>query len=179
MILLLPSAALAQVYHWEDQQGTLYYTNAPEKVPESYRSHVGPLPPAPVSFDAPEEPPPPPRSAGSARIPYVPGEPIFVNARIGSNGALVLILDTGADRTMVAPQALWRLGISTANAPLAEIRGVTGTGQGDVVRISSLEVGEARVGPLRIIALDADLRKADGLLGRDFLEYFTVTIDSR
>jgi hypothetical protein len=45
--------------------------------------------------------------------------------------------------------------------------------------VASMEVGEAKVGPLRIIAHDADLKKADGLLGRDFLEHFTVTIDSR
>src|SRR5262249_34097512 len=92
---------------------------------------------------------------------------------------VTLILDTGADRTVVAPQALWRLGISTANAPRAEIRGVTGGSHGDIVQVGSVEVGEAKVGPLRIIAHDADLKQADGLLGRDFLEHFTVTIDSR
>ena len=80
---------------------------------------------------------------------------------------------------MIAPQALSRLGISTVNAPRAEVRGVTGTSQGDVVLVSSLDVGEAKVGPLRIIALDADLKKADGLLGRDFLGHFTVTIDPK
>ena len=56
---------------------------------------------------------------------------------------------------------------------------MTGTGQGGVVQVASVEVGQARVGPLRIIAHDAELRKADGLLGRDFLEHFTVTIDSK
>ena len=89
------------------------------------------------------------------------------------------MLDTGADRTMVAPRVLWRLGISTADTPQAEIRGVTGIGYGNAVYVSSVEVGEARVGPLRIIAHDADLTRADGLLGRDFLEHFTVTIDAR
>jgi len=32
--------------------------------------------------------------------------------------------------------------------------------------------------PLIIIAHDADLKQADGLLGRDFLDQFKVTIDS-
>ena len=145
--------ASAQLERRVDEQGNIYYTAPPG-----------------------ERPPPSPRVA---RIPFTPGAPILVSARINGGEAVTLILDTGADRTMVAPQALWRLGISTANAPRAEIRGVTGAVQGDVVRVASLEVGEAKVGPLRIIAHDADLKKADGLLGRDFLEHFTVTIDSR
>jgi hypothetical protein len=35
------------------------------------------------------------------------------------------------------------------------------------------------VGPLLIIAYDGDLKAADGLLGRDFLAHFNVTIDSK
>jgi hypothetical protein len=42
-----------------------------------------------------------------------------------------------------------------------------------------VEVGEARVGPLLIIAHDGGLKTADGLLGRDFLAHFNVTIDAR
>jgi hypothetical protein len=65
------------------------------------------------------------------------------------------------------------------NAPRAVIRGVTGSGHADVVQVASVQVGNAKVGPLRIVAHDADLRQAEGLLGRDFLEHFTVTIDAR
>jgi len=179
--LLLPALALAQMYRWEDPRGTLHYTNTPESIPDSFRSETDPLPTASL-LPATVEPVAPAtiaRSMAITRIPYASGDPIFVTATISGTGPLTLILDTGADRTMVAPQALWRLGISTANAPRAEIRGVTGAVQGDVVQVASLEVGDAKVGPLRIIAHDADLKKADGLLGRDFLEHFTVTIDSR
>jgi len=183
--LLLPSLAPAQVYRWEDPRGTVHFTNAPDRVPESYRSQIGPLP-APLVF--PEEPfemtahreEPIALARALTRIPFSPGAPIIVSARISDAGAPVrLILDTGADRTIVAPQALWRLGISTLNAPRAVIKGVTGSGQAEVVQVSSVQVGEARVGPLRIVAHDADLTQADGLLGRDFLEHFTVTIDAR
>ncbi len=176
IILLLPVIGSAQVYHWEDE-GTLHYTNSFDRIPEPQRSEMGP---PPLTADEPEVVTPPPVAPppGITRIPYTPGAPILVSATIAGSGPLTLILDTGADRTMVAPQALWRLGIATADAPPAEIRGVTGTTQGTVIQIASIEVGEARVGPLGIIAHDADLRKADGLLGRDFLEHFTVTIDS-
>ena len=181
IVLLLPALAMAQVYRWQDQRGTLYYTNTPERVPESLRPHADPptSPSAPLAGLDSAVPAALARSSSLTRIPFAPGDPILVSARIGGTGPLILILDTGADRTMIAPQVLFRLGISTANAPRAEVRGVTGTSQGDVVLVPSLEVGDARVGPLRIIALDADLKKADGLLGRDFLEHFTVTIDAR
>ena len=180
LVLILPAPALAQVYRWEDQRGTVYYTNTPERVPESQRPQIDPLAPAPPP---PAEDPIAPsalaRSGTVTRIPFAPGDAILVSARIGGAGPVTLILDTGADRTMVAPAALSRLGIALIEGLRAEVRGVTGTSQGDVVLVPSLEVGEAKVGPLRIIALDADLKKADGLLGRDFLEHFTLTIDAR
>jgi hypothetical protein len=45
------------------------------------------------------------------------------------------------------------------------------------VAIESLEVGQARIG--RMVVASYDVAGAgDGLLGRDFLDRFTVTIDS-
>jgi len=163
----------------------MHFTNAPDLVPESFRSRIGPPPPAAPSPDGSPAPNAPANEAVAAaraltRIPFSPGAPIIVSARISEASSLVsLILDTGADRTVIAPQALWRLGISTLNAPTAMIRGVAGAGEGEVVQVTSVQVGEAKVGPLRIIAHDADLKQAEGLLGRDFLEHFTVTIDAR
>ena len=179
LLLVLPAPALAQVYRWEDQRGTLYYTNTPERVPESQRPQIDPPTPALPAATDPVVPSALARSVALTRIPFAPGDAILVSARIGGAGPLTLILDTGADRTVVAPGALSRLGIAVVDGPRAEVRGVTGTSQGGVVLVPSVEVGEAKVGPLRIIALDADLKKADGLLGRDFLEHFTVTIDAR
>jgi hypothetical protein len=46
------------------------------------------------------------------------------------------------------------------------------------VPIQSIEVGSSRSGPLRVAAHDVDLSQGDGLLGRDFLDQFKVTIDS-
>ena len=47
------------------------------------------------------------------------------------------------------------------------------------MRIESLEVEGARFGPLMVISHDAGLGTGtDGLLGRDFLDHFIVTIDS-
>ena len=185
LLCLLPSEGRAQMIRWEEDDGTVHFTNAPDQVPESHRSPVS-ASPAAVSADhapaqdGPDGPPGPTARAALTRIPFAPGAPIIVSARISDAATPVsLILDTGADRTMVAPQALWRIGISTHNAPRAMIQGVTGASHGDVVQVTSLQVGDAKVGPLPIVAHDADLKQAEGLLGRDFLEHFTVTIDAR
>lgn len=173
LIALLPGQAWAQMYQWEDEQGTVHYTNELQSVPEPFRSRARFVPASPMA------PPAVAPAQGITRIPFTPGSPILVSARINGGGPVTLILDTGADRTMLTPMALWRLGISTDNAPPAEIKGATGTARAALVQVLSVEVGEARAGPLLIIAHDADLKQADGLLGRDFLERFTVTIDAK
>lgn len=170
--LFLPGTALAQLYRWTDEQGTVHYTADPDRIPQAYRAgvqllHVPTAPAAPPRRE-PSGPPP-----GVARVAFTPGSPI------NGAGPVTLILDTGSDRTVVSPSAVWALGIPVEGAGRAELRGVTGRAQAAVVWVAAIEVGEARVGPLAIIAHDAELRQAHGLLGRDFLAHFTVTVDSR
>ena len=172
LITLLPGRAPAQMYQWEDEQGTVHYTNELQNVPEPFRSRARFVPGSPMA------PPAVAPAQGITRIPFTPGSPILVNARVNGAGPVTLILDTGADRTMLTPMVLLRLGISTANAPTAEIKGATGTARGALVQVASVEVGDAKVGPLLILVHDADLKQAEGLLGRDFLERFTITIDA-
>jgi hypothetical protein len=172
---VLATGAAAQVYHWVDDDGVIHYTTGIDSVPERYRPMARPMPSAGV--DPPLEPPA--VSGGGATIPFTPGAPILVSARINGGGAVALILDTGAERTLVAPAALARLGVSTPNTYDTTVQGVTGAVRADVVWIQSLEVGPTRAGPLAIIAHDADIAGADGLLGRDFLSLFSVTIDTR
>jgi hypothetical protein len=91
-----------------------------------------------------------------------------------------LLLDTGADRTLVSPRTLVAAGVSLVR-PVAtgQMVGVTGGTDVPVVRIGSLEVGEARVGAMLVLSHHVNQSGIDGLLGRDFLEQFHVTIDSR
>jgi hypothetical protein len=178
ILVLVPGAALAEIYYWVDGQGNQNYTTRLESIPEPYRAGAQLL-------DVPKGPPPPPElpptpaAGGVTRISFVTGSPVLVSARINGAGPVNLILDTGADRTMVSPSVLSRFGISTENAPRALIKGVTGTSYGEAVWVESVEVGEAKAGPLLIIAHDVGLAAAEGLLGRDFLSLFHVTIDSK
>ena len=176
--MLLPGAVLADIYYWVDDQGIQYYTTRLESIPEPYRSKAQLLS-LPTSPPVPPELERSPATRGLTKIPFTPGLPVLVSAKINGAGPITLILDTGSDRTLVAPATLQRLGISTENAPRGILKGVTGTSYVDAVWVQSVEVGEARVGPLLIIVHDAGLKGADGLLGRDFLANFNVTIDSR
>jgi hypothetical protein len=176
--LFLAPPTFADIYYWIDDQGTQYYTTRLESIPEPYRSKAIPLS-LPTSPPVPPEITPRPLQKGLTRIPFTLGSPVLVSAKINGGGPITLILDTGADRTMVAPSALSRLGISFENALRGVVRGVTGASYAEAVWVNSVEVGEARVGPLLIIVHEADLQGVDGLLGRDFLANFNVTIDSK
>ncbi len=176
LIGFLATSAWAQVYHWEDDQGVVHYTTGIESVPEKHRATARSMP---VSGVEPPPAEPAAVSGSSTRIPFTPGAPILVSARINGGSPVTLVLDTGADRTLVAPAALARLGIALPNTLEATVRGVAGAVQADVVSIQSLEVGDIGAGPFAIIAHDAEVPGADGLLGRDFLSLFSMTIDSR
>ena len=176
--LLLSKPALADIYYWVDDQGTQYYTTRFESIPEPYRSKAQQLllptsPPVP-----PEITPNPPRKS-LMKISFTPGSPILVSAKINGAGPIILILDTGSNGTLVAPSALLNLGISMENTQRAIVKSVTGMRYADAIWVNSVEVGEVKVGPLLIIAHDSKLKGADGLLGRDFLANFDVSIDSK
>ena len=175
--------ASAQIYRWTDERGEVRFSQGINSVPPQARggavmmSTPGPSSPsAPAPAEASSDAGTP---AGVARIPFTPGRPIMVNARINGGGSTQLILDTGAQGTVISPTALAALGVSYRNAARGSIRGVTGETSVLAVRIESLEVEGARFGPLMVISHDAGLGSGtDGLLGRDFLDNFIVTIDS-
>jgi hypothetical protein len=176
--LFLPALALGDIYYWVDDQGTQYYTTRLESIPEPYRSKAIPLS-LPTSPPVPPEITPRPLQKGLTKVPFTPGSPVLVSVKINGAGPITLILDTGADRTLVSPSALQRLGISGENVRGGVLRGVTGASYVEAIWVNSVEVEEARAGPLLIIVHEADLKGADGLLGRDFLANFNVTIDSK
>jgi hypothetical protein len=178
IVLLVPGLALADIYFYVDDQGIQYYTTRLESIPESYRSKVQVLS-LPASPSPPQELQPAPAKSEPSKISFRSGSPILVQARINGAGPITMILDTGADRTLLVSSALGKLGISIENAERVLLSGVTGISYGSAVWVNSVEVGGARVAPLLVVIHDSDLKGAEGLLGRDFLANFNVTIDSK
>lgn len=179
-LLAAPNPSAAQIYRWIDERGNAHYAEGLDSVPERYRARAVPL----GLRKSPPEPAVPapggkPAATGATTIRFRPGERIMVDARINGRASARLLLDTGADRTLVSPRALVAAGVSlTRGGVSGQLTGVTGTTEAQGVTVDSLEVGEARVSRLLVVSHDINQPGLDGLLGRDFLEQFTVTIDS-
>jgi len=112
------------------------------------------------------------------------GAPITVEARL--NGVPVtLIVDTGADRTVISPEVIERAGLGNQGGSPVQVVGVTGTTTATLVTVPLLDVAGARIGPIVVVAhaLPPSFRGSsapavDGLLGRDVLDVFTLSVDT-
>jgi len=178
LLAVLSSAAHAQIVRYTDERGQSYYVDGVENVPPQFRSTAMPLglrnQPAPSPTAAEAKP------AASTVIKYTPGQRIMVDVKINGGFSTRLLLDTGADRTMISPRALQAAGVAiTRPVATGQVHGATGSDRFDYVEVESLEVGEARVGKMPVGSYElAGTGAGDGLLGRDFLDQFKVTMDS-
>jgi len=181
LVGLAPRSADAQIYRWVDDAGVPHYVEGLDNVSERHRATATPLglrsrPAAPAAADAGASRSTP---AGGTTIRYTPGERIMVDVRINDAASARLMLDTGADRTLISPRALAAAGISlTRSVGTGRLVGVTGDDHLPYVMVDSLEVGGARAGRMPIGAYEIVRMEGDGLLGRDFLDAFHVTIDA-
>jgi hypothetical protein len=177
-----PSAARAEIFRYVDDQGQSYYVDGSENVPERFRRTATPIGMRNAPAPAPSATPAAGgvvKPAGGAVIKYTPGQRIMVDVRINGSFTTKLLLDTGADRTMISPRTLSAAGISlTRPVATGQITGATGTDRIDYVLVNSLEVGEARVGRMAVGSYTLAGDSGDGLLGRDFLDQFKVTMDA-
>lgn len=177
LVLRWPAPADAQIYRWVDDNGVPHFADGIDSVPDRYRGKAVPL--GLKNAPAAAGPAAGAKASGETTIRFIPGQRIMVDARINGNADARLMLDTGADRTVISPRVLQAAGVRLAGpSTTAEVAGVTGTGQMQFLVIESLEIGEARVGrmPVGSTVLPPDV--GDGLLGRDFLDQFNVNIDS-
>jgi len=168
--------AAAQLYRWIDAEGTEHYTADLSSIPPRFRDSA-------TLLNAPQARPiPPPAANEPVGLKITPGAPITVEARL--NGVpLILIVDTGADRTVISPEVIERAGLGNQGGPLVQVVGVTGTTTATLVTVPLLDVAGARIGPIVVVAhaLPSTLRGpdgVDGLLGRDVLDAFTLTVDT-
>jgi hypothetical protein len=183
MLVVGSGRAEADLYRWTDANGVVYYTADRVAIPEPYRDaasevkHPAARPPSAAPDERAADPEGAPPAAGAAfEWPLQPGAPILVPAHL--NGiALTLILDTGADRTMLAPEALARAGYGAEPGRPVEVQGVTGAAGAIVLSVGFMEVAGMPVGPLEVVAYPSPIAGVDGLLGRDVLDAFVLMVD--
>lgn len=169
VLLIVATAAIGQIYQWTDSAGVLHYTTDFARIPEEHRATVR-------SLDSRPRDPGPDPIQPPGTIPLSAGGPVLVSASL--NGvALTLLVDTGADRTLLSPAALARAGIERAGGRPVRVVGVGGTIEATEVVLDRIDVVGTRLGPLAVIVHDVPAPGADGLLGRDLLGHFTLTVD--
>ena len=178
-------AAVAEIYRYVDDRGNSFYVDGYENVPERFRRGATPIGMRNLPAPAPSATPAAGGAAavapaGAAVIKYTPGQRIMVDVKINGNFYARLLLDTGADRTLISPRALQAAGVAlTRPVASGQLTGATGTDRIDYVVVDSLEVGGARVGKMPVGSYElAGAGAGEGLLGRDFLEQFKVTMDA-
>ncbi len=118
-------------------------------------------------------------------IRYTPGRQIIVTVTLhGRRDATArLVLDTGADFTIVKPDLLVAAGVDqAARTGRGNMVGVTGKAKEVAYFLVSLEIvgkpiaiSRGRVQALLEVGAHAQPDGSDGLLGRDFLDQFIVT----
>jgi predicted aspartyl protease len=102
--------------------------------------------------------------------PPAPIVPARVAGRAGEDAVMLpMLVDTGADGTLVPAQIVRRLGLPPVD--VVAVSGVDGLKQRATVHLASVQLGELRVNA-RIIAF-AD----EAILGRDVVNQLSVTLD--
>jgi predicted aspartyl protease len=170
MLTLTAAPAIAEIVKYTDDSGTNHYVEGMESVPQQYRARAVPL--------GMSNNPATPAQPSAATITYAPGQQIMVNATLNGSTPAQLLLDTGADRTMINPRVLVAAGVALSRpVESARVTGVGGQQEVQFVTVNSLDVAGATVGRLTVAALAVE-GAGDGLLGRDFLDNFSVNIDA-
>jgi predicted aspartyl protease len=180
LVTVLPTRVDAEIYKWVDDNGVPHFADGIDSVPDRYRSRATPVglrnePAAATGASSAK-----PGASGGTTISFTPGQRILVDVKINGSGGTRLMLDTGADRTLISPRALSAAGVRiTAPTATGQIVGATGSERIAFVAVDSLEVGDARVSGMMVGSFDLPTTDVgDGLLGRDFLDRFNVNIDS-
>ena len=108
---------------------------------------------------------------------------MLVQATLNHTEPVTLLLDTGTTYTMLTPETARRAGLQpTRYRPMGLLKVVGGQQvRFPLVPIAALAMGDAIVTNLQVGILEAfpGTRPVDGLLGGDFLEHFTLTLDYR
>ena len=125
------------------------------------------------------------RQPATSAAPEAPSSPLItasdathrltVDAHINGLGPYRFLVDTGADRSVLAAEVAAAIGLTLGDS--VTLRGVVRAIATQTVRIRDLAFGSIRCRNLAIPTLPAALLGADGYLGLDVLDRHLVTLD--
>ena len=184
LLVSLAGGAAAEVYRWTDDSGREHYAGAlsqvpPEKRAEALESAERAAPSRLQTFETPASRPAAAnvaRRTGVLRIPYEQhGNAILVYVRLNDRVTAPFYVDTGAADVVLPSAVAARAGVIVgADTPRETYGTANGLIRQAVVRLDSVEVGEARVENVRGSVSES---LPVGLLGTSFFNHFTLQID--
>lgn len=105
------------------------------------------------------------------------GGRITVPVSVGGRGPYRFLIDTGAERTVIASEIAANLGLPDSGT--VRLHSITGEDRVSTVALTDLDHGSGVVPKVRAPALPIRFLGADGILGIDSLENKRLTIDFR
>ncbi len=117
----------------------------------------------------------PPRDATPINAATDAASHLMVDVRINGKGPYHFVVDTGADRTILAGEVAVELGLS--HGEMVVLKGVVRAVLTETVSIRTMTFGSITKGDLMLPTLSRSLLDADGYLGLDFLDGHRVTFD--
>ena len=175
-VSLTPPAISGEMYRWVDEQGRVHLTDTPPKSMRALQELKVYQPSA--QGQAPEPSGLPVAEPGRVKMsPTKPGGTVVVDAVLNRRLTVPMLLDTGADVTVLTKQVASDLRLSSLDRlPKREFTTAGGAVRLPIATLPSLRVGTAAARDVDV-AIDIDGHMPVGLLGMTFLRHFKVTVD--
>jgi clan AA aspartic protease (TIGR02281 family) len=185
ILLLALAPAYAEMYKWVDRDGRVHLSDTLAGIPPEYRDRIeekAGLTSTSRSHPAPQRVTPERLSIAPAPPSYtVPlrrdGNAMLVEALVGGTVRTRLLLDTGAEFTVLSTATARRLALNLESAAVIPLRSASGVFFAPMIKVQSIAVGNAAAYDVEVIVHDAT-PGLDGLLGMSFLDNFLVTISA-
>ena len=185
ILLLALAPAYAEIYKWIDRNGRAHFSDTLAGVPPEYRDRIeerASLTPTPrhgpvLQRTTPERLSLAPMSAPpSYTVPLQrDGNAMLVETLVSGTVRARLLLDTGAEFTVLSTAVAQRLAVNLGDAAIIPLRSASGLFFAPMIKVPSITVGDAAASDVEVIVHDAT-PGLDGLLGMSFLDNFLVTI---
>jgi len=185
ILFLALAPAYAEIYKWVDREGRVHFSDTLAGIPAEYRDHIEEKP----GHTATSRSDPAPPRVTTKRLSSVltppsytvplrrDGNAMLVEALVGGTVRTRLLLDTGAEFTVLSTAAAQRLALNLGSAAVIPLRSASGVFFAPMMKVHSIAVGEATAYDVEVIVHDAT-PGLDGLLGMSFLDNFLVTIST-
>lgn len=185
ILLLALAPAYTEIYKWVDRDGSVHFSDTLAGIPPEYRDRIEER----AGFTSTSRTDPAPRRVPPERLSIAPAPPSYavplrrdgnamlVEALVGGTLRTRLLLDTGAEFTVLSTAAARRLALNLGNAAVIPLRSASGVFFAPMIKVQSIAVGDAAAYDVEVVVHDAT-PGFDGLLGMSFLDHFLITIST-